>query len=137
MTNAQIRYTDSLVAFIDTLQPFARKVIALEGSATSQRNTLRSIVDEIRAMSKLCQPGGCLNLVTMLRQGQTIDGASYYIDMELCEGSLRDLMDTHDSVPIKLQQIWGIMVQITNGLSYIHSHGEVHRDMKPQNSRYQ
>ena len=36
-----------------------------------------------------------------------------------------------------VQFIWGIMVQIVNGLMFIHGQGEVHRDLKPQNSSFQ
>jgi len=31
--------------------------------------------------------------------------------------------------------VWNIMVQLTSGLAHIHSQGEVHRDIKPRNSK--
>jgi serine/threonine protein kinase len=35
---------------------------------------------------------------------------------------------------VKSSQIWNIMRQITSGIAFIHSHEEVHRDLKPRNS---
>jgi len=55
--------------------------------------------------------------------------------MELCEGNLYDLIQGGPN-PLGVQFIWGIMVQITNGLMFIHEQGEVHRDLKPQNSNF-
>lgn len=40
------------------------------------------------------------------------------------------------SLSVKVLQIWNIMKHILNGVAFIHSHGEVHRDLKPQNSTY-
>jgi serine/threonine protein kinase len=34
----------------------------------------------------------------------------------------------------QLDQIRGIMKDVTSGLAFIHSHREVHRDLKPKNS---
>ena len=36
----------------------------------------------------------------------------------------------------RLEQVWAIMADITNGIMYIHSHNEVHRDLKPKNGIY-
>jgi serine/threonine protein kinase len=41
---------------------------------------------------------------------------------------------TIDQPPkINVLQIWSIMTDIAGGLTFIHEHGEVHRDLKPGN----
>jgi serine/threonine protein kinase len=71
------------------------------------------------------------------------DSQHYFIDMELCDQSLdRYISDFHSTQNTKLQNalkeghatsIWKIMRDVTDGLSFIHSHLEIHRDLKPQN----
>ena len=40
----------------------------------------------------------------------------------------------HDSVTsLRSEQIWNIIIQIADGLAYIHIQHEIHRDLKPQN----
>ena len=101
---------------------------------------MKTLTNEVRAIIKLCQPNGCLNIVSVLRYGKVKDRPFYFIDMELCEGNLYDLIKGQDCSgprPLGAQFIWGIMVQIANGLLFIHEQGEVHRDLKPQNSTFQ
>ena len=90
----------------------------------------------MRAIRKLCQSISCLNIVSVLRHGKIKGMSCFFIDMELCEGNLYDLMKGGPS-SMGVQFIWGIMVQIVNGLMFIHGQGEVHRDLKPQNSSFQ
>jgi serine/threonine protein kinase len=52
---------------------------------------------------------------------------------------LSDILDTtlvrqDDFVCMKVTNVYDIMVQVAKGLEYIHSCGQVHRDLKPQNS---
>jgi serine/threonine protein kinase len=71
--------------------------------------------------------------------------------MELCDINLHDYIyrktpfDLSKSIPffvrdasppLKAQQIWNIMREIVSGVEYIHGHGEVHRDLKPDNSMF-
>jgi serine/threonine protein kinase len=40
----------------------------------------------------------------------------------------------HISPSKKAIEIWDIMIQIVNGVQFIHQNKEVHRDLKPRNS---
>jgi len=59
--------------------------------------------------------------------------------MELCDVTLEDFMLEHNftsTTPITIAEVWNIMTQITNGLVYVHTQNEVHRDLKPNNCTY-
>ena len=80
------------------------------------------------------------------------DSSYNFIDMELCDMSLHEYIyaDSDDAVPAsqapplkfrrdvpspsKAIQIWQVMKQIADGVTFIHAHNEVHRDLKPKNS---
>jgi serine/threonine protein kinase len=68
------------------------------------------------------------------------DSPYYFIDMELCDKSLdqyiSDFHSTPDTNALKedtATSIWNIMKDVTDGVSFIHSQSEIHRDLKPQN----
>src|SRR5271170_3279319 len=100
-----------------------------------------SVENEIRAVVKLCKPGAHENIVAVLGHGLLRNSMFYFFDMELCDYNLDSYIqrsprdsgqDWHDmSVSNwnkKMSSICGIMNQISNGLVYIHSCGEIHRD---------
>ena len=53
--------------------------------------------------------------------------------MELCDGSLQDLIDENKGKYIPEKDILDAFAQICRGLAYIHEKGVVHRDLKPGN----
>jgi serine/threonine protein kinase len=69
-----------------------------------------------------------------------------FIDMELCDMNLEEYKLAcwaTEAKPIWVAQginrakdIWDIMKQICGGLAFIHNHDEIHRDLKPQNSKF-
>jgi serine/threonine protein kinase len=80
--------------------------------------------------------------------------ACYYLDMELCDLDLESYIfqdipsEIFDSIQEnlavhlpeasnKMVPVWRIMLDICNGVRFIHEHQEVHRDLKPKNGTKQ
>jgi serine/threonine protein kinase len=104
----------------------------------------KDIDNEIRAIQKLCQ-NEHMNIVQVFEYGRLKpDGVTYFIDMELCEVSLANYMKGHEiegliswptirSQNKVISHAYYILQQVLNGLLFIHSLGEVHRDLSPHN----
>lgn len=98
--------------------------------------------NEVRAIKKLCD-GTHENLIHVFAIGELSESTHVFIDMELCAFNLKDYNKSNwmydvahgHSPDFIAARTWRIMRQIANGLVFIHSHGEVHRDIKPQNGR--
>ena len=70
------------------------------------------------------------NIVNVFDVGD--DGGVYYIVMELIEGiTLKEYISKKGKLSIK--EATSIAIQVSMGLEAAHSHGIVHRDVKPQN----
>lgn len=68
------------------LQIFARKILRLFGGVRKE-----DIDNEARAVSELCAPGRCRNVVEVIRHNWLpTDSSYYYIDMEYCSETLDD-----------------------------------------------
>jgi serine/threonine protein kinase len=81
---------------------------------------------EAQAAGRLTHPG----IVTVYEYGD--DGDSAYIAMEYVHGrELKDFLDNNERFP--LETIINIITQLLDALSYSHSQGVVHRDIKPGN----
>ena len=110
--------------------------------------TAENVETEIKAIDKLCRPGGHPHIISILGHGWFSYDSYYFIDMELCDLSLHDYIyasvvppaSGNSMFPSKesdsrspIRNIWTIQAQITDGLGFIHCHDLVHRDIKPHN----
>jgi serine/threonine protein kinase len=109
----------------------------------------KEIQNEVRVINKLGANGGHQNIINVLGHGWLND--RYYFDMELCIFNLEDYIVSNSRETFSLPKylspsamkdeqgclsLWGIISQITNGLTYIHIQHELHRDLKPRNSTF-
>jgi serine/threonine protein kinase len=108
----------------------------------------KDIENETRAIDLLCSERH-ENIIQvyghgLLRPNQTF----YYIDMELCELNLEQYLRNEITGVRGLLEwprviseghqvflVCAIMQQIIRGLVFIHSKGEAHRDLSPQNGK--
>jgi serine/threonine protein kinase len=95
------------------------------------------IKNEIQAVEKLCHRKENPNLVITFRTG-LLEGTPYYfIDMELCDYDLETYISDGKLYELKQSarapQVIRIMKHITNGIAFLHSQNQVHRDLKPRN----
>jgi serine/threonine protein kinase len=118
-------------------QAFARKLIRVDAFNPDDA------LNEIRSIEKFGGPHA--NIIDVLGHGHSTDpsGAKYaFIDMELCEFNLEHYYKSnqvvslvHQDISLELSEkrVWWIMLQIGDGLSFVHRKNLIHRDLKPRN----
>jgi len=133
---------------------FARKVIELNPWITSIEAPIATEPtypsNEVRIADLLTKTGPHNNIVPILRQGWLEKDSRYFFDMERCPLTLTDFIrNNFKSIPelrdhyfelegMKLADrgiltMWRILIDVASGLVFVHSLGEVHRDLKPDN----
>jgi serine/threonine protein kinase len=121
-----------------------------------------SEIENEARMSELLQKNKHPNIVTVLGHGWMKNLSDvFFIDMELCEMSLieyigylkretntsstgRTIAATPPQYPslitadapceLRIHNIWVITSQVGQGIAFLQSHKQVHRDIKPTNS---
>ncbi len=103
----------------------AVKTTRLDVHTMDDEEVIRRFRHEARAAGALHHP----NIVTIFDAGE--QGEIFYIAMEYVEGdTLQRLLRRRRFAP---QEILDLARQICAGLDYAHSHGVIHRDVKPAN----
>src|SRR5215207_7571396 len=82
---------------------------------------------EARTIARLEHP----HILPVFDYGES-DGTAYFVMRYLEAGTLKDRMVA--GRPLPLDEIDRIFTQLTDALSYAHSHGVIHRDLKPANA---
>jgi len=80
---------------------------------------------EAKLLAQLQHP----HILPVFDYGQA-EGYSYIV-MPFVQGGI--LMDSLKGQPLPLQQIRQVIIQVAGALNYAHSHGLIHRDVKPSN----
>jgi serine/threonine protein kinase len=135
-----------LICWALIIQAFARKIIGISSSSADHKII---VANEIRLFEKFKACRRWQNVVFALQHGW-VDNDHFYLDMELCVFNLNDFIRgcpqdiftsptywnfPKEQDPLACFSLWEIIRQITKGLEFIHSQGEIHRDLKPQNGR--
>ena len=71
-----------------------------------------------------------VNIVQVYDHG-IVDGKPYIVNEYINGQTLKDVLDFNNK--LSLSEAISVMIQLSSALMYAHSHGIIHRDVKPQN----
>ncbi|XP_071790096.1 phosphorylase b kinase gamma catalytic chain, skeletal muscle/heart isoform-like [Asterias amurensis] len=116
----------------ETSRSFAVKIIDMTTQKHSDQTTaiMNEYSNEVAILSQLSRPNKHRNIIDLHDFMET--PTYYFLVLELCpEGELFDYLTK--VVTLSEKKTRYIMRQILDAVQYIHNHGIVHRDMKPEN----
>ncbi|MFN0056487.1 MAG: alpha/beta fold hydrolase [Planctomycetales bacterium] len=102
------------------------KPVAVKVLTNQTRAGIETIKKEIDLLCELDHP----TIVDVHEFGETGNRYPYY-SMDFIPGRVLDSFFYHDLFSV--QEFLAVIVQITDGLSYVHRKGVIHRDIKPAN----
>lgn len=108
----------------DDHREVALKVVPLLGSTAQRLRAER----ELRLVQEVDHP----HVLTAARHGGLEHDAGIWLEMELCRGSLLDVVMERDA-PMTPEEACRSVLEALEGLAYLHEQGIVHRDLKPGN----
>ncbi|MEG8948019.1 serine/threonine-protein kinase [Rosettibacter firmus] len=90
----------------------------------------KELVDRFHREAQICSTLNHYNIIKVYDEG--IENGIHYMEMELLEG-----YDLHKKIknegPLTINEFYKIFLPIADALSYIHSKGLIHRDIKSSN----
>ncbi len=99
----------------------------LPSQLAESKEFVKRFQQEARIIANLEHP----HILPVFDYGES-DGTAYFVMRYLEAGTLKERMGA--GRPLPLNEIDRIFTQLTDALSYAHSHGVVHRDLKPANA---
>jgi serine/threonine protein kinase len=111
-------------------QPSMDRYVAIKvlpSQLAESREFATRFLQEARFIARLEHP----HILPVFDYGES-EGVAYFVMRYLEAGTLKDRMEA--GRPLPTHEIDKIFTQLTDALSYAHSHGIVHRDLKPANA---
>lgn len=129
-TNSNIYFDYSIVTLDRARDTHSGEIVALKRVRMQQEKDGLPVsgLREIQIL-KTCQHRNIVKLNEVV-VGKSLD--SIFISMEYCEQDLASLLDNMTQ-PFSEAQSKCIILQVLNGLKYLHSHFIIHRDLKVSN----
>ncbi|TMW51704.1 hypothetical protein DOY81_003196 [Sarcophaga bullata] len=106
-----------------------KEIVAIKKMSYTGKQSLekwQDILKEIRFLRQLNHPN------TIEYKGCYLRESTAWLVMEYCVGSASDIIEVHKK-PLHEDEIAAICDGVLNGLSYLHSLGRIHRDIKAGN----
>jgi serine/threonine-protein kinase len=111
---------------------FSKKIVAIKimkEDLLKNPENLKRFKYELISSASLNHP----NIVKVYNQGE-VDGRPYIANEFIKGQTLKEKLDF--STSLSVHESCEIMLQLCSAVNYIHQHGVIHRDIKPQNIYY-